>query len=130
MSQVQLALGTFRFSMATAAYQSLRRAAEYRWPAQERYGRAPARQFVGPGSETLELEGVVYPTHQGGVGQVASLRALAGTGEPLDLSDGLGATWGQWVIERVEETQSVFFADGRPRKVEFRLALARYGEEP
>ena len=34
-----------------------------------------------------------------------------------------------WVIMRVEETQRVFEADGRPRRVEFRLQLALYGED-
>ena len=127
--QVLLALGPFRFALSTAAYQTLRRTAEYRWPAQERFGRAPARQFVGAGGETLELDGVIYPHHAGGLAQLPRLRELAGRGEPLRLTDGLGVAWGRWVIERVDETTSVFFADGAPRKVEFRLGLARYGDD-
>lgn len=129
MVEAMLALGTFRFGLATAAYQTLRRSAEYRWPAQERFGRPPARQYTGPGGETVELDGVLYPEFRGGLGQLGALRALAGTGAPQRLTDSRGADWGQWVIERVEETQSVFFADGTPRKIEFRVALARYGGE-
>ncbi len=129
MAELMAALGPFRFGVGTAAPQSLRRAAEYRWPAQERFGRASARQYTGPGGETLELEGVLYPHHAGGLGQVEAMRTLAGKGEPLRLTDGRGKAWGRWCIERVEETQTVFFADGTPRKIEFRLALARYGED-
>ena len=36
-----LALGAYRFSVDTAAYQELRRTAEYRWRAQERLGKPP-----------------------------------------------------------------------------------------
>ncbi|MEW6490373.1 MAG: phage tail protein, partial [Thermodesulfobacteriota bacterium] len=63
---VMLALGGFLFAVSTAAYQRLQRSAEYRWPAQERFGRPPARQFTGPGAESVELDGVLYPHHAGG----------------------------------------------------------------
>ncbi len=57
------------------------------------------------------------------------MRQEAEKGTPLLLNDSAGRVWGQWVITRVEETQSVFYADGSPRQVEFRLKLARYGED-
>ena len=53
-----MALGGYRFGVSTAAYRELTRAAEYRWAAQERLGRLPARQYLGPGSE---LSGVIHP---------------------------------------------------------------------
>ena len=45
-TEVMLALGDYRFSLATAAYQSLRKTAAWRWPGQERISREPALQFV------------------------------------------------------------------------------------
>ena len=127
-TEVMLALGDFRFSLATAAYQSQRKTAAWRWPGQERISREPALQFVGPGEQSMELSGVIYPYHAGGLGQMDIMRAEAEKGEPLFLTDGLGNYWGKWVLTRVEETQKLFFADDTPRKIEFKLSLKKYGE--
>lgn len=129
MTEIMMALGTYRFALPSAAYQQLRRTAEYRWPSQERLGRRPARQFVGPGDERLELEGIIHPHFAGGLGQLDRMRELAGQGEPQMLSDGRGRVWGLWCIERIEETQTIFDRNGDPFKIEFRLALGRYGED-
>lgn len=91
--------------------------------------RLPAQQFVGLGNETLDLKGVIYPHYQGGMGQLDVMRAQAGRGDPLLLVDGLGFIWGQWVILQVDETQTVMLTNGQPRKLEFQLRLARYGED-
>ena len=124
-----LALGDFRFGLDTAAYQELVRATEYRWAATARVGRRPARQFVGVGEETVTLAGTIYPHYRGGLGQVAAMRAAAEQGEPLRLVTGAGAVMGLWVIHRVEETQRAHWADGSPRRQDFRLELAAYGED-
>jgi hypothetical protein len=130
MTETMMMLGTeYMFSVGTAAYQSLRRSSAYRWPAQERIGRRPARQYVGPGDETITLDGTVYPHYLGGTGQIERMREVAGRGEPLTLVDGIGRNLGQWCIERVEETDEVFDADGLPRRMDFRLGLACYGED-
>lgn len=129
MPEVMMTLGDFRFSLDTAAYKRLRRTVEYRWAAQERAGRRPARQFTGIGNETVELEGVIYPHYRGGLGQLEAMRALAGQGSPQILTDGTGKVWGKFCIERIEEIQTLFFGDGTPRKQEFRLSLGHYGED-
>ncbi|WP_375732197.1 phage tail protein [Xylella fastidiosa subsp. multiplex] len=38
---------------------------EYRWAAIERYGQRDARQYTGPGDESIELPGIAYPDWQG-----------------------------------------------------------------
>ena len=124
-----MALGDYRFSLATAAYQELQRTTAYRWALQPRLGRRPSRQFVGAGDETISLGGTIYPHYRGGLGQLDAMRTEAGAGRPLQLVTGTGVVLGQWVIERVEETQRFFLDDGRPRSVEFRLELAAYGED-
>lgn len=129
MTEIMMALGPYRFSIDAAAYQQLMRTTAYRWPAQERIGRRPALQFVGVGTETISLSGVIYPHYSGGLEQVESMRAIAAQGKPQQLVDGRGKIWGLWCIERIEETRTVFFANGDPRKMEFRLALSNYGED-
>lgn len=124
-----MALGPYRFEVATAAYQTLRDVAEYRWQAQDRVGREPVLQFVGPGGRTVEVDGVIYPHHAGGLGQVAEMRRLASGGAPLLMVSGRGDVMGLWVIERVEETTSSHLRFGEARKQEFRLALRHYPED-
>ncbi len=122
-------LGDYTFSINSAAYQTLSRTTEYRWAAQARVGRSPARQFMGQGDERLSLDGRIYPHFKGGLGQVDAMRREAGKGCSLILVDGVGKIRGRWVIEQVEETWRAFFDDGAPRCVEFRLQLSRYGED-
>ena len=126
---MMLALGPYRFSINTAAYQNLKHSSEYRWPATERIGKEPLLQATGKGSERIELEGVIYPYYKGGLEQMELMRLTAGNQEPFLLIDGNGAILGRWVITQIEESQSVFLANGNPRRIEFRLNLERYGEE-
>ena len=124
-----MALGEYRFGLSTSAYQEFTHSAEYRWASQERLGRLPARQYLGPGQETISLRGVLYPYYKGGLGQLDRMRAEANRGVSLLMTEGNGRAWGRWVITSIEETRRVFDSDGRPRQVEFRLQLGRYGED-
>jgi len=124
-----MALGEFRFSVETAAYETLRDIASYRWSSQDRIGRPPALQYLGPGERTVELDGTIYPSYRGGLGQLDRMRALAAQGEPLLMVSGRGDVMGLWVITRVEEDQSHHLRAGEPRKQGFRLALTFYGED-
>lgn len=128
-TEMMLALGDYRFSVATAAYQSLKRTTEYRWAAQQRQGRRPAQQFIGVGRDEISLQGMIYPHYSGGLGQLDTMRAEAGKGLPLMLVDGQGGVHGKWCITRVEEGQKQFFAGGLPRQQTFALALTHYGED-
>lgn len=126
-SSVMLALGEFRFSIDTAAYQNLERSSSYRWDSVDRLGVRPAMQFIGPGEDTVTLDGTIYPSFRGGLGQVTAMRAEAAKGEPLLLVDGAGRVWGLYVITDIRETQTVFFSNGAPRKIDFNLTLKMYG---
>ena len=129
MATTLLALGDYRFSVDTAAYRELTRVTEYRWPSQARLGRRPARQFMGVGEDTVTVRGVVYPHHRGGLGQLEAMRAQAGRGEPLRMVGGDGGVLGRWVITRIEETQLEHWPDGAPRRQDFVLELAHYGDD-
>lgn len=128
-ASVMLQLGSFQFGINTAAYQTLQRSNEWRWPSQDRFGKGPVLQHVGQGAETITLPGVVYPEWRGGLGQMDALRALAAEGKPQTMIDGTGNVLGRWVIERVEEKQAVFADAGVPRKQEFTVQLRRYFDE-
>lgn len=125
-SLVMIALGDFRFGLQTAAYQSLERETSWRWPDVEPIGGAPRPQFVGKGSDTIRLAGVIYPHFAGGLEQVDAMRAEADKGEPLRMVCGRGKIWGRWVIEGIREGQRRFWSNGAPRAQEFEVALKFY----
>ena len=126
---MMLALGPYRFSLNTSAYQSLKRSSEYRWPSTPRIGKEPLLQAIGPGCDRIDLDGVIYPHFRGGLGQINAMRDSAAKQEPLMLINGQGNVLGRFVITQIEESQNTFLADGAPRKIEFRLSIERYGEE-
>lgn len=129
ISTVMMALGAFRFGISRASYQSFTRAAAWRWEKVDRIGRAPSLQYLGPDADEITLDGVIYPHFAGGLRQMELMRALAGTGEPMILVDGLGWVWQRWAITAIDETKTVFLADGAPRKIEFTITLQAYGTD-
>ncbi|MCA3509231.1 MAG: phage tail protein [Rhodobacter sp.] len=126
---VMMALGTFRFGVNRANYQTFTREAAFRWARQDRLGRAPALQYLGPDAEEISLEGVIYPHFRGGLRQMELMRAVARQGMPMMLVDGLGWVWQRWVITGVSETKTVFLADGAPRRIDFGIRLQAYGRD-
>lgn len=125
-------LGDFSFSLDTAAPQDIARQSQHRWQEHQRIGRKPAQQSVGQGADVITLAGVIYPHFRGGIGQVGRMRAMAGQGVPLPLIyafEAVGQFNGLWCIRTVNEKRTVFFEDGRPRKIEFDLELVEYGAD-
>ena len=129
ISTVLMMIGPYPFSLNTAAYDGLQRSAAWRWRAQPRVGRTPARQFLGPDAETITLSGTILPEFRGGHAQMEEMRAAADQGAPLLLVDGRGYVWGEFVIAKVDERQSVFHSDGPPRKIDFTMTLETYGAD-
>lgn len=121
-----LQLGFYQFSVSTAAYQELRREAEYRWAGQQRVGTNDALQFTGTPGETLELSGVIYPHYKGGLNQLTRMRAQASLGFPLPLLSMGGRVLGAWVVEGITEGQRIFERGGRPLRQDFTIRLRRY----
>ncbi|HCL9630383.1 TPA: phage baseplate assembly protein V [Escherichia coli] len=87
-----------------------------------------AYQFLGVGEENMTLAGVLYPELTGGKLTMTTLRLMAEEGRAWPLLDGTGMIYGMYVISRVSETGSIFFADGTPRKIDFTLSLTRVDE--
>jgi uncharacterized protein len=126
---VMMALGLFVFGLHTLPYQQLQRQQQWRHPAASRVGRRPGRQYTGPGDETITLSGTLFPEITGGKVSLELLRALADTGKAWPLIQGDGTFYGHYVIESIDETASLFFTDGRARKIDFNLKLTRVDDD-
>lgn len=129
MSEVMLKLGSYTFSLNTAAYQRLQRTTAYKWNAQERINNNAARQYTGPGDDSIKLAGAIFPQFRGGAGQIDEMRALGKTGQPQLLVDSIGRVHGYWCINSIDETQTKHIAGGIPRQQEFSLSLTYYGDK-
>ena len=120
-----MCLGQFVFSLPTLAYTELRRASDWRHPSNSRVGARPARQYAGPGDDTITLTGIVAPDLTGTRASLEELRVMADQGLSWVLVDGAGYVYGAMVIEHLEDPHTLFFADGTARRIEFSLKLAR-----
>jgi len=122
-------LGKYKFMLTNSVPQTVSRSTEYRWPSQQRFGQRPTSQFVGIGEDSMTFSGVIFPEFRGGLHEVDKFRAMAGTGQPHLLVSGHGAIMGYWLIEKVEEEQSVFAMAGAFRKQTFSLTIRRHHGE-
>lgn len=129
MTEVLMLLGDFAFHLRTAPYDELQRVATYRWAQQDRIGRKPAQQYLGPGAGQITLTGEILPHFNGGFDQLDVIRAAAAQGKPLLLVDGRGNVWGDWVVTQVDETATELYADGAPRAQAFTITLVEYGPD-
>ncbi|CAM3104947.1 phage tail protein [Cupriavidus taiwanensis] len=126
---MMMALGQFVFSLDTAPYQDFQQQIGWRHPANSRTGRRPARQFLGPDDETITLAGVLAPEVTGGDDSIEDLRKLGDSGEAHVLIEGTGRYYGLFVVETMQVTRTYFFQDGKARRIEFTLKLARVDDE-
>lgn len=121
---MMMIFGMFVFSIPTATYQSLQRSTNWRHASNSRYGAAPAYQFTGPGEDTITLDGSIVPEF-GSQLSLTALRLMGNTGKSFPLIAGNGKIYGMWKLDSVDETQTYFFSNGKPRKVEFSLKLSK-----
>lgn len=126
LSTTLMALGGYRFSVGSGGYNESERDTEWRWVDLDVIGDAPVSQFIGPGEDCMMISGEIFPHYRGGLGQVDAMREQASFGAPLPMIDGSGFYMGEWTIRGVSEGRKVLFADGTPRKIEFRLKLRKY----
>jgi uncharacterized protein len=129
MSRPLFQLGSFQFDLPNGVPQTLDRTAEYRWEVQDRLLRDPAAQFMGPGSQQITLDGVLFPGFSGRQATMETLRVLAATGEPQMLTDGTGKIYGRWAIRSIQEGLSTFAPGGGARQISFNVSMVRYVED-
>jgi phage protein U len=128
-------LGYFLFAIESAMFQELQRNTSQRWSAQERVGRRPAYQHLGPGEDEITLPGYILPLFCGQTSMLAldGLRDLQASGEAkqlilLSLQGTVGDLAGQWIITDITENQSEFFG-AAPQRIDFTLKLKRVDEK-
>jgi len=124
-----MALGQFIFSLDTLAFQELKRSNSWRHPSTSRVGARPARQFVGVGDETFALNGWIAPGQIGEYTSLAELRAMGDSGQAFALVSGNGEVFGQYAIERLEETGTLHDRWGNPMRVSFDIQLVRTDDD-
>ncbi|MDN8165543.1 phage tail protein [Acinetobacter baumannii] len=121
---MMMIFGMFVFSIPTATYQQLQRTTTWKHPSNSRVGDMPAYQFTGKGEDVITLDGTIVPEF-GSQLSLTALRLMGDTGKSFPLIAGNGKIYGLWVLNSVNETQSYFFKDGTPRKIEFTLTLEK-----
>ncbi len=126
---MMMGYGQFVFSLPTLAYQDLQRKTAWRHPSNSRVGTRPARQYVGPGDDTITLSGVLVPEFMGTTASLGQLREMADAGLAWPLVTGTGEVLGAFVIEDLAETRTIFMDNGAARRIEFTLQLARVDEQ-
>lgn len=125
---MMMCLGMFVFGMPTLAYQEFQRETEWRHGSTSRIGARPARQYLGPGDDTITLPGLLVPELCGSALSLDVLRIMADSGRAWPLVEGTGRIYGLYVIESLSETRTLFFQDGAARRIEFTLKLSRVDE--
>lgn len=122
---VLMSLGLFTFGMEQAAYDQLSRRITWRHEQNDRFMARAAVQFAGPGEDRVSIAGTIIPEVAGNYGALAFLIEMGDTGDAFPLMDGLGALWGFYRIDGIDQTQRTIMAGGIPRMVDFALELAR-----
>lgn len=127
-----LAIGPFIFEVFPLNLQKLEDELTLNWPAIGRFGVGPARQFTGPGEETLKIEGLCFNEEFGGYTEYLALKDLARAGTPLDVIGwGAGASYGlvngPMVMLRIGAVQEYLGPDGIGRKLTFSVDLGSFG---
>ncbi|MEG3135539.1 phage tail protein [Rouxiella sp. T17] len=127
--QVMLMLGSFEFSVDTAAYSQLIREASWRWSAQERIGEQALLQYTGKDPRSVKLTGETHALFRKGLTALDDLFILADKAEPQQLVSGFGDVLGWWVITEYSDTTTSFLPGGVPRHKSFNLTLKNYADE-
>ncbi|KFA98772.1 phage tail protein [Vibrio sp. ER1A] len=129
MSDVMMALGEYRFSIDTAALQTLSETHSWRWADHNVAGQKPKSEFIGADLSTINLQGTIYPHYRGGLGQTDAMKAEGDKGEPLRMVDGLGRDWGNWTIRELQVDRSKLWRQGIALKMDFTIELKEHANE-
>ncbi|MBO9769699.1 MULTISPECIES: phage tail protein [Xanthomonas] len=119
--------GSFVLSLESAVFPQLQRQMSWRHSSSERVG-AAGQPVPGPGEDTIELSGLIAPDLTGSRGSLTTLRRLGTAGESQPLVDGTGWVYGPYLLLAVNETATLFFPNGTPRRIEFQLSLRCAGD--
>lgn len=120
-----MSLGMFGFELPTLPFQELAKKTGWRHGATDRFGAMPASQYLGPEADGVTLSGILLPGVAGALGSLDTLKEMGNQGDAFPLVDGTGRVHGAFVIQSIDERQSVFIEGGVPRKTDFTIQLSR-----
>jgi phage protein U len=124
-----MSLGWFVFTLKTAPFNKLKYQSKENWAKAQRFGQRPATQHIGPGDDTITLDGMIAPQITGSPKNLETLRRMKAEGKAWVLTSGTGDVLGQWFVEEIDETRTHFTNIGQAKKIEFTIKLERYGED-
>lgn len=125
MTEHLLAIGMFIFGMPRTAYEQMERRASWRWADSERFGARAAAQFLGPGEETITLNGMLVPEIAGSYSDLTRLKEMAATGEVFPVVLGTGELLGEYRIDSIDDRWSNIVGGGLARTIDFSVDLTR-----
>lgn len=126
---MMMILGMFPFSLQTTPYQTSNKANTWRHVKNDRVGKSPRYQYIGPDEEPITLSGTLYPEISGGDVSLTTLETMAYTGRAWPLIEGTGKIYGMYVIDGLTQNRTEFFQDGKARKIDFTLSLKKVSED-
>jgi hypothetical protein len=125
-----LSLGMFVFAIDKLLHDELQVRSDWKHAGNPRIGARDALQFLGPGTETVSLNGSAMAELCDGRVSLDELRDMAGTGESHALVDATGRIYGNFVITAIDERHKHILPDGTPRRIDFGIDLLRAADEP
>ena len=124
-----MALGQFVFGMESLSFSELQRQTRWKHSSASRIGARDARQFLGQGDDTITITGLLAPELTGSLESLKELRAMGDTGAAYALVDGAGQVYGAFLLEGLDEGQTLHHKDGTPRRVDFTINLTRTDDD-
>ena len=126
-----LQLGNFQFEVNNAdgiSYQTLERAAAWKWEEVPIAGDYPILQLAGKESPTITFNGVWF-NYYATTDKVQTIEDLANETQPLALTGDDGHFYGFWVIVSLRRSEEVFRPGQRSAiKTGWTLSLKFYGK--
>lgn len=126
---MMMILGMFPFALQTTPYQTSNQVNTWRHVKNDRVGKSPRYQYIGPDEEPITLSGTLYPEISGGDVSLTTLETMAYTGRAWPLVEGTGKIYGMYVIDGLTQNRTEFFQDGKARKIDFTLSLKKVSED-
>ena len=120
-----LAIGMFVFGMGRLNYQEFERRTSWKHGKTPRFGARDAGQYLGPGEQTITLNGLLVPEIYGSYSDIDRLHEMAGTGEIYPMILGTGEVLGEFRVLAIDERWRTLMGGGRPRHLDFAMDLDR-----
>jgi phage protein U len=143
MANVTMALGDHVFYMPypdqdTPSFDTIAFDSNFTWIAQNRLSREPAMQFSGPGEESINISGRLFPNHFGGIPTLNAMRDSGRAGKLMQLirfyplldPAGMGGSViGLFGIRRIKVDERKIGSNGVAHQLDFSMELIAYGED-